>query len=158
LEEAMELMKQYQEKVPILRAAEVDPSDWLAEDWRNNPICSNTMIIVFRMLTSAYLQLNAEEYLPFIYEFSSPEMQLQPAKVVMEDWCRRNVEAMGVESDQIHIIAITRLLGCQVEIVYLDSSQSAENLILSIGDACTLFNEPITLLYRPGHYDVIYRI
>lgn len=158
MEESFDLLKQYNEHIPVLRAAEMDPSDWLAEDWRNNPLHSNTLVIVLRMLVSAYLQINAEEYMPFIYEHSDSALESKGPRAVMEDYCRRHVEAIGVESDQIDIIAITKIMQCQLEIVYLCASHSMENMIMVFGeelDRCAI--KGISLLYRPGHYDILYR-
>ncbi len=150
LEESFKFMNEFQEQVPVLKAAEIDPCEWLANDWRSNDIKSNTMVIVLRMITSAYLQLHADDFLPFLYDFST-----QPS---MSEYCRRHVEAMGVESDQIDIIALTNLFNCQIEIAYLDASSDLSNMIMKFGDANgSILRNPITLLYRPGHYDILYR-
>lgn len=60
---------------------------------------------------------------------------------------------MGKESDHIHITALTQALGVPVQVLYMDHSE---------GSKCNLHVFPedskpsITLLYRPGHYDVLY--
>jgi len=158
LEEAFTLLQVFHEHIPILRAAGVDPSEWLAEDWRSDMTKSNVMVISLRMLVSAHLQLNADEYLPFIYEHIDPALTSQGPRAVMNDYCRRHVEAMDVESDQIHIIAMTKVMGCEIEIVYLDASQSEDNMVMRFGESTdVLITDAISLLYRPGHYDMVYR-
>lgn len=158
LEEYFTLLSEFHAHIPILKAADIDPSDWLAENWRNNPLHSNTLIIVLRMLVSAHLQLNSEEYLPFIYELSDPSLASKGPKAIMEDYCRRHVEAIGVESDQIDIIAMTRIMPCQLEIVYLTASHSLDNMVMTFGEQSdSSVVDGISLLYRPGHYDILYR-
>lgn len=157
LQDSFEVLDQFRESLGALQAAGTSPAEWLAEDWRSNPLKSNTLVVVLRMLVSAHLQLNAEAYLPFIYEFSDPAIESQPARAVMEDFCRRHVEAIGVESDQIHIIAVTKIMGCCIQIVYLDASQDVGNMVMSFGDRSgSLLEAPMSLLYRPGHYDIVY--
>ena len=59
------------------------------------------------------------------------------------------------ESDHIHIIALTNALSVPVGIIYLDRANQ---------DTVTVHKFPengpepqITILYRPGHYDIIYK-
>jgi len=60
---------------------------------------------------------------------------------------------MGKESDHIHIIALTSSLGVPVRVEYMDRGGS---------DKCNHHDFPedskplVTLLYRPGHYDILY--
>jgi ubiquitin thioesterase protein OTUB1 len=85
------------------------------------------------------------------------------------------VEPMGEESDHVHIIALSDALGVPIQVMYLDRS-SCDSGNLSVnhhdfipaanssegeGDAAmsstTAAEKPyITLLYRPGHYDILY--
>ena len=66
----------------------------------------------------------------------------------------QEVEPMGKESDHIHIIALTSALGVPVSVVYMDRGGDTSQ--------CITHNFPedsvpiITLLYRPGHYDILY--
>ena len=75
---------------------------------------------------------------------------------------------MGEESDHVHIIALSDALGVPVRVVYLDRS-SCENgsvnvnhhdfvpsALSSVGGDGSEINPYITLLYRPGHYDILY--
>lgn len=154
LESVIDQLKTFNEKSPIIEAAGEDSSDWLARQWRDDPIQSNTVMVLLRMLVSAHLQTNPDEYLPFIYEETS-STNLNP-DTAMAEYCCRNVEAIGVESDHIDVIGLTRVLDCQIEIVYLDASPDPQNIVIQFGDA-SFFEKPISLLYRPGHYDIIYR-
>ena len=60
---------------------------------------------------------------------------------------------MGKESDHIQIIGLTSALGVPVRVEYMDRGE---------GDQCNHHHFPedsnpvVTLLYRPGHYDILY--
>ena len=60
---------------------------------------------------------------------------------------------MAKESDHIHIIALTSALGVRVRVEYMDRG---------MGPTCNHHDFPedsrpqIHLLYRPGHYDILY--
>lgn len=60
---------------------------------------------------------------------------------------------MYKESDHIHIIALTSYLGVGVRVVYLDRG---ENQKVNHHDFPEGMPPQIALLYRPGHYDVLY--
>ncbi|GAV03638.1 hypothetical protein RvY_14033 [Ramazzottius varieornatus] len=58
------------------------------------------------------------------------------------------------DADNIHVVAITSLLKVKVRIEYMDRGQK-----VSAHDFPEVEGDPqITLLYRPGHYDVLYRM
>lgn len=65
---------------------------------------------------------------------------------------------MNVESDQIHIVAMANALKITVKVANLDSTPTDMNFheispmeIEYTGDAPS-----VGLLYRPGHYDILY--
>ena len=90
----------------------------------------------------------------------------------MENFCQYHVEPVSREADHLQIVALTRALRTPLRIAYLDQSglagvgesenggggevnflefeedRAEEDGIVSIEGA---------LLYRPGHYDVLYR-
>jgi ubiquitin thioesterase protein OTUB1 len=65
----------------------------------------------------------------------------------------KEVEPMYKESDHIHVIALTNATQMPASIVYLDRGDQQQ---------ATKHNFPedsspeISILYRPGHYDIIY--
>lgn len=77
---------------------------------------------------------------------------------------------MGEESDHVHITALSDALGVPIRVVYLDRSScdtggvsvNHHDFIPVAGDlpnasGSSEKNNPfITLLYRPGHYDILY--
>lgn len=77
---------------------------------------------------------------------------------------------MGEESDHVHITALSDALGVPIRVVYLDRS-SCDTSSVSVnhhdfvpagGDCPNASGSSgtitpfITLLYRPGHYDILY--
>lgn len=79
---------------------------------------------------------------------------------------------MGEESDHVHITALSDALGVPIRVVYLDRSScdtggvsvNHHDFIPATGDlpsatdgSSETINPVITLLYRPGHYDILYR-
>lgn len=62
---------------------------------------------------------------------------------------------MAKESDHIHIIALTSVLETTVQVEYMDRGGDEEkvNYHRFPDDGTT---PTIYLLYRPGHYDILY--
>ena len=60
---------------------------------------------------------------------------------------------MARESDHIHIIALTSALGVGVRVVYLDRGDGGKVIPHDFPEGCS---PQVVLLYRPGHYDVLY--
>jgi ubiquitin thioesterase protein OTUB1 len=72
----------------------------------------------------------------------------------------QEVEPMARESDNIHIIALTKAATVPLRVIYMDRSQQSSLTIhdFSATDEETnaTFEPMITMLYRPGHYDLLY--
>lgn len=140
--------------------------DKLCSRWKNNEYSSQSAVMLLRLLTSSYIQVNESEFIAFI---SDEIIVDDKQKSLIGLYCQRNVECMGIESDQIHIVALCNALKCQVNIIYLDNSFSDATAPLVIGQDSIVSpdnlvpNVPfplanISMLYRPGHYDLIYPI
>lgn len=68
---------------------------------------------------------------------------------------------MGEEADHIMIQALTDALNAAVKVVYLDRSgggdESAADIYAFVPESLPTGTEPsVVLLYRPGHYDILY--
>lgn len=125
---------------------------WLAAEWEAAPHRSHSLVVLLRLIASAYLRTHAEEYEPFLWE-------LDGGSAGMIGYCQRFVECLGVESDQIHIIALSKALNVDVEIAYLDGSDGPlDRLLFKANDNPPITTSPIKIhmLYRPGHYDLLY--
>ncbi|KAE9595028.1 putative ubiquitinyl hydrolase 1 [Lupinus albus] len=118
-------------------------------------------VMFFRFVTSAAIQKRSEFFEPFI---------LGLANTTVEQFCKSSVEPMGEESDHVHITALSDALGVPIRVVYLDRSSCDTGAVsvnhhdfmpvdgdLSNAVASSEKKSPfITLLYRPGHYDMLY--
>lgn len=109
---------------------------------------SDYIVVYFRLITSGYLQQNAETYSNFIVGASS-----------IVDFCKTEVEPMYKESDHIHVVAVTSALQVCTRIVYMDRGSSADNSLTvhDFPEQDSPTKPKIHLLYRPGHYDVLYK-
>jgi ubiquitin thioesterase protein OTUB1 len=67
---------------------------------------------------------------------------------------------MARESDNIHIIALTKAAIVPLRVIYMDRSQQSSLTIHDFAGTDEETNETfqpmITMLYRPGHYDLLY--
>jgi len=62
---------------------------------------------------------------------------------------------MAKESDHIHIIALTDALGVCIRVEYVDRTGTTD---VNHHDFPEDGQKPqITLLYKPGHYDILYQ-
>ncbi|XWS39408.1 hypothetical protein CRYUN_Cryun18bG0052200 [Craigia yunnanensis] len=123
---------------------------------------SDYVVMFFRFVTSGEIRKRSEFFEPFILGLTN---------ATVEQFCKSSVEPMGEESDHVHITAVSDALGVPIRVVYLDRS-SCDNGCVSVnhhdfvptpGDhsnatsGSTESVRPfITLLYRPGHYDILY--
>lgn len=104
---------------------------------------SDYLVVFLRMLTSMHLKKNAEFFQNF----------LDNGKTVQE-FCDTEVEPMFQESDNIHVTALTAATQIRVRIMYLDRGSNKE---ASPHDFLEDAGPPqVHLLYRPGHYDILY--
>lgn len=107
---------------------------------------SDYIVVYFRLITSGYLQKNADLFSNFIVGYSS-----------IVDFCKTEVEPMYKESDHIHVVAITSALQVCARIVYMDRGSSAESVNThDFPEQDPPAKPRVHLLYRPGHYDVLY--
>ncbi|KAJ4720314.1 Ubiquitin thioesterase [Melia azedarach] len=125
---------------------------------------SDYVVMFFRFVTSGEIRKRSEFFEPFILGLTN---------ATVEQFCKSSVEPMGEESDHVHITALSDALGVPIRVVYLDRSScdsggasiNHHDFIPASGDvpnATSVSTETetispfITLLYRPGHYDILY--
>jgi ubiquitin thioesterase protein OTUB1 len=67
---------------------------------------------------------------------------------------------MARESDNIHIIALAKAAAVPLRVIYMDrsehSSLTIHNFSATDDENSNDFKPMITMLYRPGHYDLLY--
>ena len=66
---------------------------------------------------------------------------------------------MNVESDQIHIVAMANVFGLTVKVANLDLTPCSDGI--NFHEISPIFNQvdgcpTLNILYRPGHYDILY--
>ena len=110
------------------------------------------MITYLRCVTSSYLRAHEADYVGFLADGYSS----------IEEFCLREVDPMYRECDELQIIALTKSLRVPVEIFYLDRSEGDAPNVLRLPEEhdspkAKRYQGPhITLLYKPGHYDLLY--
>jgi ubiquitin thioesterase protein OTUB1 len=103
---------------------------------------SDYLVCYLRIVTSGYLQKNSEFYLPFLQGHAT-----------IKDFCSKEVEPMRCESDHVHISALTQALDVNVRVQYMDRGEGGKVNHHDFPEG----SEPcLHLLYRPGHYDILY--
>jgi len=95
-----------------------------------------------RCLTSAQLQRDPEAYTPYLTNHSS-----------IIAFCAAEVDSLNREVDALQCLALTNEMKVAVQIEYLDGSEGGlHGYVIPEGQ------QPfIAVLYRPGHYDVLYQ-
>ncbi|KAI9461938.1 cysteine proteinase [Lactarius psammicola] len=113
---------------------------------------SNYMVMFMRMLTSAEIRSNPEEYEPFLIHPDLGE------KMGVREFCEAVVEVLGREADHVQVTAISEALKVNVEIAYFDGRNKDGNVeFVKFNKAIEPNEAPLTLIYRPGHYDILDR-
>jgi len=114
-----------------------------------SPSHSDYFVAYLRLFTSAYLQMNSDFFENFI----------EDGKTVKQ-FCATEVEPMGRESDNIHITALAKAAAVPLRVIYMDRSEQAalttHDFSANDDDNPNAFKPMITMLYRPGHYDLLY--
>ncbi|KAI9024485.1 peptidase C65 Otubain-domain-containing protein [Phycomyces nitens] len=134
------------EQYELLPQRVTDP-DMLLVSFQSEEI-SNAIVMHLRFVASAYLRIHSAEYEPFLVT----EM------ISIDEFCAMHVEAFGRESDHLQIIALTRALDIPVEVVYLDGGAGDNVAVHEFwpDEAEKGQKKPLHLIYRPGHYDILY--
>lgn len=103
---------------------------------------SDYVVVYLRLIASAHLQEKADFYQNFI----------EGNRTVI-DFCHQEVEPMYKESDHIHIIALSSALDVGIRVRYMDRGDGSEVIAHDFPEGTA---PRVHLLYRPGHYDILY--
>jgi ubiquitin thioesterase protein OTUB1 len=117
----------------------------------NDPGESDGMVYWCRLLASAYLKANPGAFQDFI-----------PDLIGVDNYCKDVLEPSNNEIEHLGMTLLFEVLlkpiGVAVEIVYLDRSVGTEaNVHYLKPDVPNSARSTIYLLYRPGHYDILYK-
>lgn len=100
----------------------------------------NYMIAFVRVYISAYIKENRLIYENFIFDID------------LDTWCRREVEPIDIECDNLQIIAVANCFNTGVLIESL-GEKKIETMKLPEEGCNRYFTH---LFFRPGHYDILY--
>lgn len=115
-----------------------------------DPETSNYVVVFLRLLTSAQIRTDPESFEPFLFH---PDLG-EPLSI--RDFCEGFVEAVGKEADHVQVTALSRALKINVSVAYLDGrDQGGKVDFVEFFNAPEAGTEPLALLYRPGHYDIL---
>uniref|UniRef100_A0A7S2SU36 ubiquitinyl hydrolase 1 n=1 Tax=Rhizochromulina marina TaxID=1034831 RepID=A0A7S2SU36_9STRA len=110
------------------------------------------MVWYCRAIAAGYMKRNPDTFLPFILALDDAA---GTAVVDINEYCRREVEPMGRECEAVQIMALCEAMQIGVAIEYLDGALLDQGRL-----SCPTFPDgaapQLTLLYRPGHYDILY--
>jgi ubiquitin thioesterase protein OTUB1 len=122
----------------------------------NDGDISNSIVHHFRILASSWLKGNPETYQSFI-----------PDGLGVDGYRKNWIEPVNQEIDHLGmsllIDVLLKPIGFAVEIVYLDQSSGtkANTHVFQPEDANGIPTNPggliIHLIYRPSHYDILYK-
>ncbi|KAH9990366.1 peptidase C65 Otubain-domain-containing protein [Russula vinacea] len=113
---------------------------------------SKYLVTFMRMVTSTQIQGEPETYEPFLTHPDTGET------MGVKDFCRIVVEVLGKEADHVQLTALSQALKVNLKIAYLDGrSQDGHVEFVSFNYASDENETPLTLIYRPGHYDILDR-
>ena len=150
-EEVIGLLRGIAGNLPDNKAAAFDKLHEVFDD----PVVSGYILFYFRLLAAAHLKTNAESYDPFTADTNG-----------VHGYCSQSIEVIDREIEELGIIALTNILlkpvGFVLEIAYLDRSPGSDVNRYRFPDEAN--NQDISslgpiiyLLYRPTHYDILYR-
>ena len=144
----------------------------------NEEAVANMYIMLLRLLVAAEVRAGWEErYAPFALGLHD---DVADAGVPLDAYVRRHVEPLGEDADHVCAVAAAAALAVPITVVYLDRSGAegvggggggggASSQGEEAANAFAFDPDPpagaspaaplpprITLLYRPGHYDILY--
>lgn len=101
-----------------------------------------------RVLSATFFKADPERFLPY----------LEGGYVDIYSYCQQEIEPMGKECTMVQVLALAEVFQVRVDIEYLDGHEfPSDNFALakhSFGPETAATT--LSLLYRPGHYDILY--
>lgn len=121
----------------------------------NDEDLNNHIIYYLRMLVSTYLKMNVATYDAFVADIGG-----------IANYCSTNIEAVNKEIEHIGVSALVNVLlkpvNLALQVAYLDLSPGTAPNMYRFPDEAngqdeTAFAGVIYTLFRPTHYDILYR-
>mmetsp|Transcript_17070 Transcript_17070/g.22154 ORF Transcript_17070/g.22154 Transcript_17070/m.22154 type:complete len:299 (-) Transcript_17070:540-1436(-) len=105
-----------------------------------------------RVVTASKLKSDPDRFLMFLDADDNASMMDIPT------FCARQVEPMGKECGQCQVLALAEAMDIKVNVEYLDGRKVEKKLMrYEFGPDERDALVEVTLLYRPGHYDILYK-
>ncbi|KAK6439264.1 hypothetical protein LTR95_004520 [Oleoguttula sp. CCFEE 5521] len=121
----------------------------LAEAFADENV-QNCLITHLRTLTTAWMLTRSENYLGYM------------VGQTVEQYTNEHITPHGAEIDHLGMSALQDLLlnpaGFALEVMYLDRSEGNEANMHRFDPLNGITEATIRLLYRPGHYDLLYKL
>lgn len=125
------------------------------------------VMFLLRLCASSEIVHREEHYYPFILGMCADGDAIPASARV---YCQNNVEPVASEADHVSVTALCASLGLVVRVAYVDGAPAAAGdgsqplVVWHEFDGPSLCEQPgeptnsapIHLLYRPGHYDLLY--
>jgi ubiquitin thioesterase protein OTUB1 len=116
----------------------------------NKQDTSDAIVYWLRLLTCAHFREHAARFEPYVPELAG-----------VDAYCKENLEPPYTEIEHLGLTALMEVLldpiGVGVQINYLDRTPGPEMNHYNLAPKSTA-RSTIQLLYRPGHYDLLYKI
>ena len=120
---------------------------------------SDYCVWFLRVITAAYLKSDPSRFIHFLDD---------PSYIDVATYCSKEIEPMGKECSMVGVLALAEAFGINVHIEYmdgrpLDGTSAGTKRLVKHSFGLTHDGDPsdstlsITLLYRPGHYDILYK-
>jgi ubiquitin thioesterase protein OTUB1 len=120
-----------------------------------------------RLITATYMKQDPDRFLPFILSITSTLDDTSDSSMMICDihqFCSKYIEPMGQECEHVQVLALAEAFQIHVTVVYLDGRQS-QSTNYDDGTSSLQHHQfgpdksqiRLTLLYRPGHYDILYK-
>ncbi|KAK5130340.1 hypothetical protein LTR08_002180 [Meristemomyces frigidus] len=144
-DEAFDLLRRIANALPTGNA------DLVLHEAFNDEVVQNYIITYLKILTSAWMKTRPADYAPWLL-----------AQTV-DQFCDHNVMPLGSEIENLSLSALKDVLlssaGIALEVLYLDRTEGSEvnmHRFDPVNHHGAVIGT-IRLLYRPGHYDIVYK-
>ena len=98
-----------------------------------------------RVVTATFLKSDPVRFTPY----------LEGECTDVSAFCQTQIEPMGKECSMVQVLALAEAFQVLVKIEYLDGREFSDQLTNHVfGPESS--STKLTLLYRPGHYDILY--
>lgn len=118
-----------------------------------------------RLITATYMKQDPDRFLPFLWSYAANgdhENDTSDMSMICDihQFCSKYIEPMGQECEHVQVLALAEAFQIQVTVVYLGGRHLPSNNedgtlhCHQFGPEKSLIR--LSLLYRPGHYDILY--